>query len=149
MQNNKEEGAVNSYIQSITVIVLADILMNKIFDFGFNENDSIELGVKVLNQLKEEKDIDEVERGKQILEDWLVINDKKFVRQELATMYDEFENKNMIVEDIEHETSEVWGLFKDNIYYILPLKFNELMNYNHLSPNKIRRRICRKRIYKS
>ena len=149
LQNKVEKETVNSYIQSVAVVVLADILMNRVFDFGFNENDSIELGLKILDQLKEEKDIDEVERGKQIFEDWLIINDSKFVRQQLARNYDSFENKNIVTEDIEHSTLEMWGMYKDEIYYILPLKFNELMRNNSLSPNKIRRRICRKRLYKS
>ncbi len=116
--------------------------MNEIFDFGFNENDSIELGAKILNQLKEEKDIDEVERGRQILEDWLVINKSKFPTQQLARQYNTFKNINIVTEEIDNEAIEYWGMYKDEIFYILPLKFNELMRNNRLSPNKIRRRIC-------
>ena len=143
LQNRLEKTIVSSYVQSISVVILADILMNNTFDFGFNEESSIELGLKILNQLEIEKEIDEVERAKEIIENWLIINNSKFLRHEVGYSYNNFSNENEVVELIDDKSStEVWGMYQEGIYYVFPLKFNELMRKNNFSPNKIRKRFC-------
>jgi len=144
LQNRLEKTIVSSYVQSISVVILADILMNNTFDFGFNEESSIELGLKILNQLEIEKEIDEVERAKEIIENWLIINNSKFLRHEVGYSYNSFSNENEVVELIDDDKSstEVWGMYQEGIYYVFPLKFNELMRKNNFSPNKIRKRFC-------
>ena len=138
-----DENIVNSYVQSVAVIVLADILMNMVFEFGFSENSSIDLGIKILNQLNSEKEIDEVVRAQEIMEDYLISNDDKFERQDLRREYSSIDNKNVITETLrtndDVRVNEYLGMYQEGIYYILPTKFNELMRHNNLSPNKIRR----------
>lgn len=132
---------VNSYVQSIALIVLTDILMNNVFDFGYSEEESLQLGLKILSQLENEAEIDEVERAKEIFEDWLIANDSKFDRQSFRKEYNDIDNCNIIEESIENENyvNEKYGLYSAGVYYVIPMKFNELMRMNNLSPNKIRR----------
>lgn len=141
IQTRLEKEAVNSYVQSISVIVLADILMNRTFNFGFDEEDSIELGLNILEKLNVEKEIDEVERAKEIIENWLIMNDGKFDRQCYTNEYDYINDVNKKKEILEKESKSVesFGLYQKGIYYLFPMKFNELMRENNLSPNKIRR----------
>lgn len=140
------KNVVASYVQSISVIILADILMNKAFKFGFNEESSIELGIRILNQLQREEDIDEVERAKEIIENWLVINDSRFDRQSFTNEFNNIENVNEKSEILENGSNSIekYGMYQDGIYYIFPLKFNELIRQNKLSPNKIRRGFAEK-----
>lgn len=141
-----DEEIVSTYIQSISIIVVADILMNSFFNFGFDEESSISLGVKMLNQLETEKEIDEIERAKEIVESWLIQNDSKFDRQSLTEEYDSFENTNNIIEKVENDNKviEKFGMYKDDVYYILPTVFNSLINQYGMSPNKIRKGFARR-----
>lgn len=143
LYEKSDKNIVNSYVQSVAVIVLADILMNKVFEFSFSENSSINLGIKILSQLNSEKEIDEVERAREITEDFLISNDDKFERQDLRREYSSIDNKNVITETLKTndnvKVNEYLGMYQEGIYYILPTKFNELMRHNNLSPNKIRR----------
>lgn len=141
LYENMKEDIVISYVQSVAVIVLADILMNKVFGFGFNERDSIELGNSILEKLNSEKEIDEVERAKEIIEDFLLMNDDKFERQSFTCEYQSVNDINKVREvlDSGKNVYEHFGMYQDGIYYILPTKFNEIIRKNELSPNKIRR----------
>ena len=144
-----DDNVVYTYIQSISVILIADILMNKIFEFGFDENSSIELGKSILLQLNKEKEIDEIEKGKEIFENFLSSNDGKIERQKFRCVNNsvEFDENKKKVEIRQKEESldckdrygQVYGMYDDGIYYIYPLIFNKLMKENNLSPNKIRR----------
>lgn len=146
LRKNVEKETVSTYIQSVSVIIIADIIMNKIFDFGFNEENSIELGVKILNQLETENKIDEIERAKEIVESWILENDVKFDRQEFVDSSLPIENKTEKTELLKNEAKSIekYGMFRNDIYYILPNKFNDLMKKNNMNPIKIRKGFARK-----
>lgn len=146
IQAKLKKDVVGSYVQSISVIVLADILMNKFFDFRFNEENSIDLGLRILNQLEEEKKIDEVERAKEIIENFLIINDDRFDRQSFTNEFDYINNINIRTEILENKSNSIekWGMYQNGIYYLFPTKFNELMRQHNLSPNKVRRGFAEK-----
>lgn len=144
IQNNIANNTVNSYIQSISIIILTDILVNRLFDFGYLENDSIELGKKIISNLAKEEQIDEVEKAKELLEDYLVSNDYRVERQEFKRVdnINYYKSEDAKTEEIlksDNKYKEAIGMYKDGTYYILPTIFNNLMRDNNFSPNKIRR----------
>lgn len=146
LNEKAEENTVSSYIQSISAIILSDMLMNKIFDFGFDEDSSLKMGENILSMLSKEKEIDEIEKAKELIEDWLIANDNRFERQTLSEVYDCINDRNTVIETLEPDQNkfEFFGMYKNNIYYILPTKFNELMRDNGFSPNKIRKGFAEK-----
>lgn len=150
LNENAPKETVNSYIQSISGIVLADILMNKIFEFGFNVKSSLEMGLNILSQLSIEKEIDEIEMAREIIEDWILMNDKKFERQDFYVEYNNFDDNNTLTENLDSDknTVETWGMYSKGIYYIFPTKFNEVIRKSGFSPNKIRRGFAEKGLIK-
>ena len=140
LKEKSEDDVVNSYIQSMAVIVLADILMNQFFDFGFDEESSIQMGLKIIKMLETEKEIDEVEKAKEIIEDWIISNDYRFDRHSYTTEYVNVQNIQEVREIIDgKENVEKLGLYDKGIYYIVPLKFNEIISKYNMKPNKIRK----------
>ena len=148
IESNLREKLNNSssipYIQSVSVIILTDVLVNKFFEFGFSEEDSLELGIKILNQLEEEKEIDEIERAKEIIEDWIISNDTMFERQSFTKEYSVKEDKNIMTEILDNENSDKrlfqsYGMYQNGVYYIIPQIFNEVLELNKLSPKKVRK----------
>ena len=87
---------------------------------------------------------------REIIEDWILINDKKFERQNFYKEYNNFENNNTLTENLDSGKNivETWGMYSEGIYYILPTKFNEVIRKNGFSPNKIRRGFAEKGLIK-
>lgn len=145
LEERVKEGIVHTYIQSVSVVIVADILMNRVFEFGFDEESSIELGEKILSGLNEEKEIDEVERAKEIMEDFLISNDSKFDRQKFEPIdsvnYYKNDDNTPVEEKLttENKFASRYGMYENGVYYIFPTVFNDLMRKNKMSPNKIRR----------
>lgn len=145
LKKKAQEGTVNTYIQNLAVIVVADILMNQFFEFGYDEQSSIEMGIKILGMLELEKEIDEVEKAKEILQDWIISNDFKFDRHCFTDEYKNLENVRLACEIIEGKDNvEKYGLYDNGVYYILPLKFNEILCKYEMNPNKIRKGFAEK-----
>lgn len=153
IENTLREKLNNSssipYIQSVSVIILTDVLVNKFFEFGYSEEDSIELGIKMLSQLEEEKEIDEIERAKEIIEDWIISNDTMFERQSFSNEYSVKEDKKVMIEILDNENSDKrlfqsYGMYQSGVYYIIPQIFNEVLELNKLSPKKVRKGFAEK-----
>ena len=103
------------------------------------------MGLKVIKMLETEKEIDEVEKAKEIIEDWIISNDYRFDRHRYTTEFINEKNIQEAREIIEGKDNvEKLGLYDKGIYYILPLKFNEVISKYNMKPNKIRKGFAEK-----
>lgn len=145
LTNKCSKGTISSYVQAMASIVLADSLIGKYF-FDTDLESSINMGLNILEELPKEEETSDVERAYQLICSWLIQNELKFDRHEFHTNYDQYEDKREDVEIIinrkEGNTSEKYGLYEKGYFYILPNKFNELMEQNQLSPLAVKKQLA-------
>lgn len=136
---------VSSYIQAMASIVLADSIIGRYF-FSTDLESSIEMGLKILETLPKEDETSDVERAYEIICSWLMENDLKFDRHDFSSRYlsgpDKYEYMEHIKQRKEGDTEPKYGLYEKGYYYILPNKFNELMEYNHLSSIAVKKQLA-------
>lgn len=145
MTNRCSKGTISSYVQAMASIVLADSLIGKYF-FDTDLESSINMGLNILEGLPKEEETSDVERAYQLICSWLIQNELKFDRHRINYNYNEEEEKREDYETIinrqEGDTSEKYGLYEKGYFYILPNKFNELMEQNELSPLAVKKQLA-------
>ena len=137
-------GTISSYIQTIASIVLADCLIGKYF-FSTDLESSINMGIDILERLPKEDETSDVERAYSLICSWIVGNDLKFDRHDIVYDYDKNEDKRKdkeILDREKYDKSEKYGIYDKGYYYILPHKFNELMEQNELSPLAVKKQLA-------
>lgn len=125
-------SSVGSYIQSIAVIILADILMNKYF-FKDSEESSLELGFKILEQLEQEKDIDVTERAFELIKDEILANYRFIDNIEMI------KDKDLSIgrDDTEKIVQNTrWGFKEGEMYYIFSSRVKQTLLKNGFSYKK-------------
>ena len=139
------KDVVSSYIQAMASIVLADSIIGRYF-FDTDLQSSIEMGLKILETLPREDETSDVKRAYEIICSWLIENDLKFDRHEIKGKYNSSEDKRedyeILTERKEGDTSEKYGLYEDGYYYILPNKFQELLQKNELSAVAVKKQLA-------
>lgn len=139
------KGTISSYVQAMASIVLADSIIGRYF-FETNLESSIEMGLKILDTLPKEDETSDVERACNVIESWILQNDLKFDKHTINDNFIKPTNKRQDDEIItnrkEGDTSEKYGLHEGDYYYILPNKFNELMEQNHLSSLAVKKQLA-------
>lgn len=139
------KGTISSYIQAMASIVLADSIIGKYF-FDTDLESSINMGINILESLRKEDETSDVERAHRIICSWLIENDSKFDRHEIKYKYDDIKDKRedfeVIMSREKGDMSERYGLYEKGYYYILPNKFQELMQKNELSALAVKKQLA-------
>lgn len=103
------------------------------------------MGIDILNRLPKEDETSDTERAYNLICSWIMANDLKFDRHEIKYNYNYIEDKREDTEIIMRETtdkSEKFGIYDKGYYYILPHKFNELMEQNDLSSLAVKKQLA-------
>lgn len=138
------KDTISSYIQAISSIVLADSIIGRYF-FDTDLESSINMGINILESLRKEDETSDVERAYRIICSWLIENDSKFDRHEIIYKYnnkDKREDYELIMSREKGDTTERYGLYEKGYYYILPNKFQELMQKNDLSALAVKKQLA-------
>lgn len=145
LTNRCSEGTISSYIQAMASIVLADCLIGRYF-FNTDLESSINMGLNILEELPKEEETSDVERAYQLICSWLIQNELKFDRHKYHTEYEQYEDYRKGTETLTNrengDTTEKYGLYEKGYFYILPNKFNELMEQNQLSPLAVKKQLA-------
>lgn len=145
MTNRCSKGTISSYVQAMASIVLADSLIGKYF-FDTDLESSINMGLNILEGLPKEEETSDVERAYQLICSWLIQNELKFDRHQYHTEYEPYEDyrkgTEMLTNRENGDTTEKYGLYEKGYFYILPNKFNELMEQNQLSPLAVKKQLA-------
>ncbi len=145
LTNRCSKGTISSYIQAMASIVLADSLIGKYF-FDTDLESSINMGLNILEELPKEEETSDVERAYQLICSWLIQNELKFDRHNINYKYNEEEERREDFETMtkraEGDTTEKYGLYEKGYFYVLPNKFNELMEQNQLSPLAVKKQLA-------
>ena len=103
------------------------------------------MGINILESLRKEDETSDVERAHRIICSWLIENDSKFDRHEIIYKYnnkDKREDYELIMSREKGDTTERYGLYEKGYYYILPNKFQELMQKNDLSALAVKKQLA-------
>lgn len=105
---------ISSYISSVSIVTLADILIGK-WLFNEGKEKSFEMAKEILIGLDKSKEIDIVDKCHDYIESWLLSNHRYF-----DTYLDKIENDTRQDEDDLVSTSKArsFGIYEKNIYYV-------------------------------
>jgi uncharacterized protein (DUF927 family) len=131
---------VSSYISSVAVVVLADILVSKWIFNENNEESSIDMGIKILNDLQLAEEIDIVEKAYQNIKSYILANHVFF------GTYTSFVSEYKLAEDVAGVGCNL-GIRENNVYYVFAHKLRQIMMQNGYNPNQFLREFARRRIY--
>lgn len=126
-----------SYVSSISVVVLADILMGK-WLFNEDEAKSYEMALEILKKLDSAKDIDIVEKCYEYIVSWIVGNHKSFdtYKKNVGKKYEITYNELHPEEDLTEtdRTKKSFGIYHNGTYYLLRYVLEDKLeskNYNY------------------
>lgn len=118
---NNTENDILSYVSSVSMVTLADILIGKwLFDEG--EEKSFEMATDILNNLDSSKDIDVVDKCYEYIVSWIKGNHKSFdTYKENKKEYEKTLQKMNIEDDLTDtdRTKKSFGIYDDGVYYLL------------------------------
>ena len=113
---------IYSYVTSVSLITLADILISK---WLFNEKDeaeSINMAADILKNLDKSKDIDTVEKCYEYITSWIVGNHKSF--DTYKTTQTNYEKTDAVINPAHDlvetdRTKRSFGIYDKGVYYVL------------------------------
>lgn len=128
------ENKVSSYIQIVALVILGDILINQyIFKNDEDENVSLELGIKILEEVDSEEVIDVTETAHDFVRDLILSNYRFFDTGALI----EFQNGEATKSESEtHLHNKRFGIRDGDIYYIFPEILRKELENNGFSYRK-------------
>ncbi len=131
---DKCENNVSSYVQTVALVVLADILANQyIFKQDEDEEVSLSLGVKILEEVDSQEEIDVSERAHDFVKDFILSNYRFF---DTATMVEQ-QNGDKFKSDSEtFSNSKRFGIREGDVYYIFPNILRKELEKNGFSYRK-------------
>lgn len=135
---------ISSYIDSVSVVTLADIIVSKEFFNEKTEDLSYAMGLEILDSLSKQKDIDVVEKCYEQICSWLLSNYRFF---DIYTHSAKKENENFRFEDIQPQTytnSKTLGLYEKGTYYVLRGVLEEFLTKNGFSYNEMVREFAKR-----
>lgn len=121
---------VLAYITAVSIVTLTDILLGKWLFETENEEESIEMGIEVLNSLNKSKDIDVTEKAYEYVKSYIVAN------------HDRFSNFTSVIYTLAPE-DDIFGGYspigvKDKgVYYMFLHEFENLMIKNKFPYHKV------------
>lgn len=108
---------ISSYISSVAVVTLADILVSKMLFNEESEEASYKMAKEILDNLDKSKEIDIVDKCYAYISSWIKANHKYFDR------YKTIRNEQEEIDDPENDlksnsNSKSLGLYDDNSYFV-------------------------------
>ena len=108
---------ISSYISSVAVVTLADILVSKMLFNEESEEASYKMAKEILDNLDKSKEIDIVDKCYAYISSWIKANYKYFDR------YKTIRNEQEEIDDPENDlksnsNSKTLGLYDDNSYFV-------------------------------
>ena len=108
---------ISSYISSVAVVTLADIIVSKTLFNEESEEASYKMAKEILENLDKSKDIDIVDKCYAYISSWIKANHKYFDRYK--TTRDEQEEMDDPENDLKSSSSSrTLGLYDDNSYFV-------------------------------
>lgn len=121
IQEQLEQNSNNdimSYISAVSLVVLVDKIISKELFGEESEETSIQMGMEILENLSQAKDIDIVDKCYEYVKSWLFSNHKSFDRYKEPS---KFENPKLNPEEDILESSsnsKSFGVYDNNVYYV-------------------------------
>lgn len=119
----KTSNDILSYVSSVAVVTLADIIIGEII-FNENEEKSFEMAQEILNNLDKSQDIDIIDKAYEYIISWIVSNHKSFdlYKEPISSNWNKGKvvtKFNQIDDLVENErTKKSFGIFDKGIYYV-------------------------------
>ena len=129
-----------SYVSSISVVVLADILMGK-WLFNEDETKSYEMAFDILENLDNAKEIDIVDKCYEYIVSWIVGNHKSFdtyktnIGPGYETTYNNLHPEEDLIET--DRTKKSFGIYHDGVYYLLRYVLEDKLESKEYNYKKI------------
>lgn len=128
----KTQNDVQSYISSVAVVVLADMITSKELFEEEEREKSIQMGLEILEKLGTAKEIDVVEKAYENIKSWIISNYKFFDMVKLPN------ERNYAADDVvSNNFRESFGLYDNDIYYVHRNILKDWLEQNNYSYKKI------------
>lgn len=122
---------ISSYISSVSLVTLADLIISKELFKVDNEEESINMGLEILKKLPSSEDTDIIEKSYKSICSWILANNNSFDKPKQINVED-------CTDDVEHMGyGKSYGLQDGDIFYIHTSIFKEWCDSNNLSENRI------------
>jgi len=127
---SKTTNDIYSYISSVAIIVLADMVVSKELFEENNKENSLKMGLEILEKLGTAQEIDVVEKAYLEITSWILSNYKAFDKYKIEnyTEYDDTESCSF---------KESFGLFDKGVYYVHTSILKEWLRKHNYSTRKI------------
>lgn len=132
---SKTENDISSYISSVSVVTLADIIISKELFNEISEENSYKMGLEILNNLSKSDDIDIVDKCYDKTKSWLLSNHKSFDKYT-----EKFNSSNIFSrpeDDVIGNALQSFGLYDNNTYFVLRNVLEDFLTKNGYSYNKM------------
>lgn len=131
----KTDNDISSYISSVSVVTLADIIISKELFNEETEENSYKMGLEILRGLSKKDDIDIVDKCYEKTLSWLLSNHSSFAKylpkSNDPNKYHKPEN------DVSCNALQSFGLYDNNTYYVLRSVLEDFLTKNGFSYNKM------------
>lgn len=135
---------IRSYLTAVSLVVLADMIVDEDV-MGDRANDSsIEMGIEILNNLENQKDIDIIDKCYEYIKSWILSNHKSFDKYK---EYFDFEDPRLETEEdvIEKASnSRSFGIYQNNVYYVHRAILEDKLKSSGYSYNKTVREFAKR-----
>lgn len=138
----KTDNDVLSYISSVSIVTLADILIGRWF-FKEDEKMSYDMAEFILKNLDNSKDIDIVEKAYEYITSWLISNHKSFdlykdpktTHLKGGKLIEKLNPENDLVEN--ERTKKSFGIYDKGVYYVHRAILEDKLDAKNYSYRKI------------
>ncbi|MBP3800650.1 MAG: hypothetical protein J6I85_01245 [Clostridia bacterium] len=121
IQKKLEEKTTNdirSYLTAVSLVVLADMIIEEDIMGKKADDSSIEMGIEILDNLAKQQDIDIVDKCYEYIKSWILANHNSFDEYVIRA---QFENPKINPENdlmTRNSSSRSMGLYNNNVYYV-------------------------------
>ena len=135
---------IRSYLMAVSLVVLADMIVEEdVMGQRANES-SIEMGIEILNNLENQKDIDIIDKCYEYIKSWILSNHKAFDKYK---EYFSFEDPRLETEEdlVEKSSnSKSFGIYENNVYYVHRAILEDKLKSSGYSYNKTVREFAKR-----
>lgn len=114
----KTSNDIRSYITAVSLVVLADMIVEEEIMENKVDDSSIEMGLEILENLAKQQDIDIVDKCYEYIKSWILANHPAFDEYVIRA---HFENPKLDPENdlmSRKSSSRSMGLFSNDVYYV-------------------------------
>ena len=125
------ENDISSYISSVSLVVLADIIAGKELFGEDNEEKSISMGLEILKKLPTSQEIDIIEKSYKDVYSWILSNNSSF------DIYKEPKSGDLTDDVVHQGFGKSFGLYDNDVYYVHTNILKDWFDKNNYSERKI------------